>query len=97
VKHPNAFAAAITAGLAALILKVAKHYGYAHLTNEQALGIAGGAIVAVLFIGRRVVDVGLKGVLQGIWNGARKVTVGPKPTTTVAQPVPPPAPPSPTV
>ncbi len=76
MKHPNSFAAAVTAGLAAVILKVAKHYGYAHLSNEQALGYAASAIVVILFLGRRVWTVGLKGIVGGVWNGARKVTDG---------------------
>lgn len=84
MKHPNAFAAMITTGLALLIVKVAHHYGYAHLTTDQALGAAGGAIAVVLFLGRRIWTIGLKGILSGLWAGTRKVTVGtpPGPPTT---------------
>ncbi len=81
--HPNTFAAVITTLVAAGILRVAHHYGYAHMTTEESLACAGGAISAVLFVGRRgikaiVVD-GLKGLLVKLWNGSPKPEPPPSP------------------
>jgi hypothetical protein len=74
--HPNTFAALATSVIAAGVLRVAHHYGYAHMTNEEALALTGGIIATVLFIGRRglkaiLVD-GVKGSLSKLWNGAPK-------------------------
>ena len=80
--HPNSFAAVATSLIAAGVLRIAHHYGYAHMTNEEALALTGGVIAAVLFIGRRglkaiVVD-GVKGMVKKVWLGAPKKPVAAK-------------------
>ena len=72
--HPNTIAAVITTTVAAGVLRIAHHYGYAHMTTEEALALTGGIISVVLFIGRRglkaiLVD-GVKGTGNKLWNGA---------------------------
>lgn len=69
MKHPNAFASAVTTGLAALIVYVAHRFGYAHLTTEQAIGAAGGSVTVVLFLGKRIWERGLFGIIGQILHG----------------------------
>lgn len=85
MSHPNTIAALITTALAALILRIAQRYGYAHMTDEEALGVAGGIIAAVLFVGRRGLRYLFVGLWTGLWHGS------PKPS----QPVQPPTEPAP--
>lgn len=74
--HPNSFAAAVTTLLALLVVWIAQRLGYAHMTVEQSLALAGGAITAVLFLGRRIWTVGLKGIARALWNGTTAVVAG---------------------
>jgi hypothetical protein len=86
--HPNTVAAVVTTAVGAGILHLAHRYGYARLTNEQALLVAGGAISGVLFVGRRglkaILVEGVRGLLVGIWKGSAKPAPEPPvaPTTT---------------
>lgn len=63
--HPNTVAAIVTLALANVALYVAHRLGYGHLTQTDALNIAGALIAGVLFVGRR----GLKFVFVGLWTG----------------------------
>lgn len=76
--NPNATAALITTGLALLVLSLAHHWGYANFSQDQAIGLAGGAIAGVLFLGKEVWSLGIRGIALAIWNGTQKVVGGGK-------------------
>lgn len=75
--HPNAFAAALTAGLAALITWGLRSRGV-NINQPEAALLAGALSSAVLFVGRR----GLKGAAKGIWNGTKSAVNGQQPKAT---------------
>lgn len=81
MKHPNAFAAAVTTVLAAILLRIAHRLGYADLTPVQSVGAAGVVISYVLFLGDRIWKVGLIGFVKRLLHGAKAVIVG-QPATT---------------
>ena len=62
--HPNAFAAAVSSGLASLLVWLLHSQGIT-LNPEQSSLAAGAVASAVLFVGRR----GLKGAFRGLWSG----------------------------
>jgi hypothetical protein len=87
--HPNATASAVTTALAYVLLRVNDHYSWLGLSQQSALLIAGGAITAVLFIGRR----GILPMLSSILHGSAKAVVGPAEPPPAPVPAAPPVPP----
>lgn len=63
--HPNASVAAVTGSLATLLVWGINRAG-GHVNQAEAMGIATGAVSAVLFVGRR----GLKATIASVWNGS---------------------------
>lgn len=86
-RHPNAFAAAVTAGLAWVIYRVSLHYDWLHMSSQTALVVAGAAITAVLFVGRPLRKVGSSIGANGIGPSLRRIWSGPpKPAVPASEP-----------
>lgn len=72
MQHPNTVAAIVTLALANLALYIAHRIGYVHLSQTDALNLAGALIAGVLFVGRRGLRFVFVGLWTGIWRGSEK-------------------------
>ena len=73
--HPNTTAAGYSAGGALLLVWLLKSRFNVDLNIYYAGLIVGGVVSSVLFVGKR----GIKGALQGLWNGSGTVWSGKPP------------------
>jgi hypothetical protein len=79
MQHPNTVAAIVTLALANVALYIAHRVGYVHLSQTDALNIAGALIAGVLFVGRRGLRFLFVGLWTGLWNGTPRPAVAAQP------------------